>query len=143
MVVVDDHLALGDTTNIAARIEGIADTNTIAISSKTNNLTKGWFVTRSLGMHSLRGISTPMEIYQVHRESEIRNKFELHGHSGLTPLIGREEQLSTLLESLEKIEDEDQVVFIRGEAGIGKSRLIEELRLHHRNDGNNLSLIHI
>ncbi len=124
-----ERLALGDTLNIASRLQNIAETNTIVISSATYRLVEGLFKCYDLGLHVLKGISTPIQVYHVLEESGIRSRFEVAVTKGLTPLVGREKELGLIKDSLEKVsERRGQVVCIVGEAGIGKSRLIHEFK---------------
>src|SRR3990172_4492965 len=120
---------VGETPNIAARLQGIAEPNTVVISSATYRLVEGLFECHNLGLHTLKGISTPMEVYQVTRESGVRTRFEVTVSKGLTPLVGREQEVELLLKSWERVkEGEGQVVLLSGEAGIGKSRLVQVLK---------------
>lgn len=129
VVVVDDHLALGDTTNIAARLEGLADHNTIIISPQLLKLVDGWFDTESKGAHKLKGIAEEVEVFQVLKERDIRSKFEIKNESGLMPLVGRDSQIQSLCTLWDStVRGQGRSAFIQGEAGIGKSRLIEELK---------------
>lgn len=129
VVVVDDHLALGDTTNIAARLEGLAEHNTIIISPQLLKLVEGWFDTESKGTHKLKGIAEEVEVFQVIKERNIRSKFEIKNESGLMPLVGRDRQIHSLRSLWSRVaKGQGRSAFIHGEAGIGKSRLIEELK---------------
>ncbi|MGH7801619.1 MAG: adenylate/guanylate cyclase domain-containing protein [Thermodesulfobacteriota bacterium] len=120
---------VGETPNIAARLQGIAEPNTVVISSATYRLVEGLFECHNLGLHTLKGISTPMEVYQITRESGVRSRFEVTVSKGLTPLVGREQEIELLLKSWERVkEGEGQVVLLSGEAGIGKSRLVQVLK---------------
>jgi class 3 adenylate cyclase/predicted ATPase len=122
-------LALGETPNVAARIQGLAAPDTVAISTATHRLVEGFFAHRSLGPRELKGISTPMEVYEVLAESGIRSRFEAAATTGLTPLVGREQEAGLLLERWARVnEGSGQVVLLSGEAGIGKSRLVQVLK---------------
>jgi class 3 adenylate cyclase len=123
-----EQLALGDTPNVAARLQGIAAPNTLVISAATLPLLGGFFVCRSLGTPSLKGLAQPLEVYQVLYESTARSRLEAAGSAGLTPLVGREQEVALLLERWEQVKDGlGQVVILSGEAGIGKSRLVQVL----------------
>lgn len=129
VVVVDDHLALGDTTNIAARLEGLAPTNGVVISPQTLRLVKGWFEVKSTGKHTLKGISQPLEVFQVLRESGARTRLEIAKTGGLSPLVGRREEFRLLQDKWQEIKrGNGQVVLLNGEAGIGKSRLTDTMK---------------
>jgi class 3 adenylate cyclase/predicted ATPase len=136
MVVVGDvgggarqeQLALGETPNLAARLQGIAAPNTLMISATTYRLLGGFFACQSLGPHLLKGFAQPLEVYQVLYESMARSRLEAVGTTGLTPLVGREQEVGLLLERWAQVKEGlGQVVLLSGEAGIGKSRLVQVL----------------
>jgi len=128
LVVVDDHLALGETVNIAARLEGLAPHNGLVISPQTLSLAQGWFEVKNMGKHMLKGISEPMEIFQVLHQTAVKTRLDIAKSRGLSPLVGREKELHTLIDGWEKAKKGDgNVVFIGGEPGIGKSRLVDTL----------------
>ena len=89
-------LALGETPNLAARLQGLAAPDTVVISGATYQLTQGLFDCRDLGPHEVKGISTPLLVYRVLRESDTRSRFEVAVRTGLTPLVGRDEELGLL-----------------------------------------------
>jgi class 3 adenylate cyclase/predicted ATPase len=120
---------VGETPNIAARLQELADPNSVVVSPTTRRLIQGFFDCRELGPHTLKGFSQPMGVYQVLNESDLHSRFELAVSKGLTPLIGREQEVQLLLERWERVkEGEGQVVLLSGEAGIGKSRLVHMLK---------------
>jgi len=120
---------VGETPNIAARLQEIAEPDTVVISSSTHRLIEGYFTFQALGFHTPRGISQPMELYKVIQESEVQSRFEVAITKGLTPLVGREQEIGLLLERWERVkEGMGQVVFLTGEAGIGKSRLVQVMK---------------
>lgn len=120
---------VGETPNIAARLQGLAEPNTVLISGATHKLVEGFFEYTNLGMHTLKGISTRMEVYQVLQESGLYSRFEAAVTKGLTPLVGREQEVGILLDRWQKAkEGKGQVVLIGGEAGIGKSRLVQMMK---------------
>jgi class 3 adenylate cyclase/energy-coupling factor transporter ATP-binding protein EcfA2 len=122
---------VGETPNIAARLQGIAEPNTVVISSATYHLIQGYFACQALGSHTLKGLSKLIEVYRVLHGSGVQSSFELAVTKGLTPLVGREQELRILLERWERVkEGEGQVVLLNGEAGIGKSRLVQALKEH-------------
>jgi predicted ATPase/class 3 adenylate cyclase len=126
-----EQLALGETPNLAARLQGIAAPNTVVISTTTYRLLGGFFACQSLGLHLLKGFAQPLEIYQVLSESTVRSRLEAAGRTSLTPLVGREPEVALLLERWAQVKDGlGQVVLLSGEAGIGKSRLVQVLREH-------------
>src|SRR5499433_3903855 len=126
-----EQLALGETPNVAARIQGLAQSNTLAISEATYRLVEGYFTCESLGEHTLRGVSQPLNIHRVLGVSDIHSRLEVAQTRGLTPLVGREQEVGLLLERWEQVKaGHGQVVLLTGDAGIGKSRLVQMLKEH-------------
>ena len=126
-----EHLALGETPNLAARLQGLAAPNTLVISVATWQLLGGFFACQSLGPVLLRGRAQPLEVYQVLSETTARSRLEAAGSTGLTPLVGREQEVGLLRERWAQVKDGlGQVVLLSGEAGIGKSRLVQVLQEH-------------
>jgi TOMM system kinase/cyclase fusion protein len=124
-----EQLALGETPNLAARLQGIAAPNTLVISAATLQLLGGFFACQSLGTPFLRGFTQPLEVYQVLYEQMARSRLEAAGSTGLTPLVGREQEAGLLRERWAQVKDGlGQVVLLSGEAGIGKSRLVQVLK---------------
>jgi class 3 adenylate cyclase/predicted ATPase len=124
-----EHLALGETPNLAARLQAIAEPDTVVISAATHRLVERWFACRDLGLHTAKGVSMPLQVYRVLNESEaVPRGFEATS-TGLTALVGRRQEVGLLLERWEQAKDGfGQVALLSGEAGIGKSRLLRELR---------------
>jgi class 3 adenylate cyclase/predicted ATPase len=126
-----EQLALGETPNIAARLQGIAAPNTLVISAATFQLLGGFFACQSVGTRAVKGLAQPLAVYQVLSESTARSRLEAAGSTGLTPLVGREQEVGLLLERWAQVKDgTGQVVLLSGEAGIGKSRLVQGLKEH-------------
>jgi class 3 adenylate cyclase/predicted ATPase len=124
-----EQLALGETPNIAARVQGQAEPNEVVISTATRRLVTGLFEIEDRGLSELKGISTLQALSRVVGESEAQSRFEVAVRTGLTPFIGREEELGLLRRRWERTEaGEGQVVLLSGEPGIGKSRLLQELK---------------
>jgi class 3 adenylate cyclase len=123
-----EHLALGETPNLAARLQGLAEPDTVVFSDTTARLVQGYFVCQDRGVHTLKGLDTPVRISQVVGESAAQSRLDVVTVSGLTPLVGREPEVTMLLERWQQsTAGRGQVVLLRGEAGIGKSRLVEVL----------------
>jgi TOMM system kinase/cyclase fusion protein len=124
-----EQLALGDTPNIAARLQGLAEPDSVVVSAATQRLVAGLFECQNLGSQTLKGISTPMAVYRVVGEGAAQSRFEVAIGRGLTPLVGREEELALLRRRWEQTkEGAGQVVLLSGEPGIGKSRLVQTLK---------------
>ena len=124
-----EPLALGETPNLAARLQGLAAPNTLVISAATWQLLSGFFAYQALGPVRLKGRAQPLEVYQVLSETTARSRLEAAGRTGLTPLVGREQEVGLLRERWAQVKDgSGQVVLLSGEAGIGKSRLVQVLQ---------------
>jgi hypothetical protein len=121
-----EQLALGEVPNIASRIEGLAAPNTITISAATYRLVEGFFDCQALGEHTLRGVSQPLNVYRVLGESGVHSRLDIASARGLTPLVGRESEVTLLLERWEQVKaGQGQVILLTGDAGVGKSRLVQ------------------
>ena len=126
-----EQLALGETPNIASRIQGLAAPNTLVISDATSRLVQGYFECQDLGAQTLRGVAEPRTVYRVLRESGAQNRVDIVSSRGLTPLVGREQEVGLLLERWAQVKDgQGHVVLLTGDAGIGKSRLVQMLKEH-------------
>ncbi|MGA7600794.1 MAG: AAA family ATPase, partial [Pseudolabrys sp.] len=119
---------VGETPNLAARLQGIAEPNTVVIAEATRRLLGNLFELRDLGARDLKGIAEPVRAWVALRASTVESRFEALHVSGLTALVGREEETELLLRRWSRAKSgEGQVVLISGEAGIGKSRLTAAL----------------
>ena len=122
-----ENLALGSTTNIAARFESVAEPNTVLISEATLRLIPGLFVTEEVSMPPLKGVGTPIRGYVVRHPSGVGSN--LADTVRLTPLVGRELEVGLCLDRWEMVQDgAGQALLLSGDAGIGKSRLLVVLR---------------
>jgi class 3 adenylate cyclase/predicted ATPase len=120
---------VGETPNVAARVQSLAETDSIVISQATHRLVQGYFECRSQGAHTLKGISKPVEVYQVISESSARTRLDVAAATGFTPLVGRENEWQSLISIWEQAKQgSGQVALLSGEAGIGKSRLVHKLK---------------
>ena len=123
-----ERLALGETPNLAFHVQALAEPDTLAISGATLRLVRGLFVSDDLGQHALRGVAAPLHIYRVLGESGARSRLDAAAVVGLTPLVGREQEVGLLLDRWSQVADgEGHVVLVTGDAGIGKSRLVQVL----------------
>src|SRR6516162_8818098 len=126
-----EQLALGETPNLAARLQGLAAPNTLVISATTFQLLGGFFACQPLGTPPLKGLAQPLAVYRVLYESMARSRLEAVGSTGWTPLVGREQDIGLLRECWAQVkEGVGQMVLLSGEAGIGKSRLVQVLKEH-------------
>jgi len=119
---------VGETPNLAARLQGIAEPNTVVIAEATRRLLGNLFELKDLGARALKGVAEPVRAWVALRASTVESRFEALHPSGLTALVGREEETELLLRRWSRARSgEGQVVLISGEAGIGKSRLTAAL----------------
>ena len=100
-----EHLALGETPNIAARLQGIATPNTVVVSSVTCQLVQGYFVYEALGEQTLKGVATPTEAYRIVEAHRTQSHFDVMVTRGLTPLVGRTHEVALLRERWEQVKD--------------------------------------
>jgi class 3 adenylate cyclase/predicted ATPase len=123
-----EQAVVGETPNLASRLQSIAEPNTVVIAESTRKLLGNLFDLQDLGAQDLKGIGGPMRAWAVLRPASVESRFEALHASGLTELVGREEELEMLLRRWSKVKaGEGQVVLLSGEAGIGKSRLTAAL----------------
>src|SRR2546425_6424466 len=131
-----EQLAMGETPNVAARIQGLAAPDTVVISPTTFRLVQGYFTCHDLGAHTLKGLAAPLQVYRILGESAAQSRLDVASATGLTPLVGRDAEVALLLERWAHSQDgAGQVVLLRGEAGIGKSRLVEVLQERVASEG--------
>ena len=123
-----EQTVVGETPNLAARLQGIAEPNTVVIAESTQKLLGNLFDLQDLGAQDLKGIGGRVRAWEALRPASIESRFEARHASGMTALVGREEELEILLRRWSKAKiGEGQVVLLSGEAGIGKSRLTAAL----------------
>jgi class 3 adenylate cyclase/tetratricopeptide (TPR) repeat protein len=124
-----DYTAVGDTTNVAARLQQAAAPGQIVISEATHRLVAGYCTTHALGELSLKGKPEPMRAWEVIAVDEVRTRLEAEAAQGLTPFVGRQRELQLLADCFVQAQaGHGQMVFLVGEAGLGKSRLLLEFR---------------
>jgi predicted ATPase/class 3 adenylate cyclase len=130
-----ERLAMGETPNIAARLQNEADPNTVVISAATYRLIEGFFACQQLDTLVLKGFSKPIDVCQLCQESSARSRLDTVVSAGSTPLVGRDQEIGLLFERWEQTEEGmGQVVLLSGEAGVGKSRLVQAMKEHVAQD---------
>ena len=120
---------IGETPNLAARLQTIAEPGQVVIAPSTRRLTRGLFEYRDLGQVVLKGLADPIQTWQVLAPSTVQSRFEAQHETSLAPLVGREEELELLLRRWQQAAKGDgRAVLLTGEPGVGKSRLIAALQ---------------
>jgi class 3 adenylate cyclase len=125
-----DADVFGDAPNIAARVQAAAAPDTVVVTDATHRLVSGLFVVEDAWAQSLKGVREPVTLYRVVQPSGMHSRLDIAA-GRLTGFVGREPELATVIDHWERAQDgEGQNIFIMGEAGIGKSRLVRQLREH-------------
>ena len=123
------YQAVGDTTNTASRVQGLAEPGTVVVSDATHRLAEGYFVFQDLGERTVKNKAEPIHIFRAIRPTGLRTRVDVSAGHGLSPYVGRASELELLRERFDlAATGRGQVVFVSGEAGLGKSRLIHEFR---------------
>jgi class 3 adenylate cyclase/tetratricopeptide (TPR) repeat protein len=124
-----EHLALGETPNLAARIQDLAPSNSVVVSRETHHLVDAFFRSTSLGTVVPKGFSEAVELHRILEESGVKTRLEAASVAGLTPLVGREAELKIMAEAWDLAPAKERpVLLLLGDPGLGKSRLIHVLR---------------
>jgi serine/threonine protein kinase/predicted ATPase len=122
---------VGEARNVAVRLEDVAEPGQVICSAATHRLLQGYFDCASLGSRKIKGVSQPVELFLVQGVGAARSPIEVAGPAGLTPLTGRDHEVSLLKDRWEQAQEGmGQVVLIVGEPGLGKSRLVYALKQH-------------
>ena len=128
-ILASNKTAVGETPNLAQRMQTVARPNEITVSSHTRALAGGGFEFEDHGIHELKGIAAPTQVWRVVSASQLQTRFETATRAGVTPLVGRDQELSLLADCwATSRKGEGQVVLINGEPGIGKSRMLRAFR---------------
>ena len=129
-------LAVGSVPHVAARVQNAARPNQIVVSEATHRLVRGFFQSRPLGDYTLRGVERTWPLYQIEGGTGVASRPEALLSSTLTPLVGRSLELATLIDWWEAVRSgRGHLVLVSGEAGVGKSRLVMELKARIARDG--------
>jgi hypothetical protein len=125
----EEHAVLGVTPNLAARLQSLAPPDGVVISDATQRLCGGFFEFDDMGPHQLKGIAAPQRAWRVTGERAAATRFGAASRQGLTPMVGRGEEIALLQNRWrQSVAGEGQVVVLSGEAGVGKSRIVEGFR---------------
>jgi class 3 adenylate cyclase/tetratricopeptide (TPR) repeat protein len=131
----DEMAVVGETPNIAARLQGFAEPGTVVVGQRTRRLLEGLFVFEERGPYTIKGLDEPIAVYCVREATGAPGRFEATAGRGLTPLVGRDEEIQLLLSRWEDAKaGEGHVILLTGEPGIGKSRIVQAFREHVRVD---------
>ena len=138
VVAAGERGAVGETMNLAARLQGTARPGNIVVSERVHRLAGGVFDFEDLGEHALKGIARPTRAYHVRGVSAAASRFDAATHKGMTVLVGREHEVGVLLERWQLAQGgAGQVVLLAGEPGIGKSRIVSVVRERLEAEGAN------
>ena len=121
-------LAIGDTPNIAAKLQQYADANSIVMSGAAHRLVQGFFDVEFAGAKTIKGFSTPIDVYNVIGLSGAHHRFESVASAALTTFTGRGVETTNLLKDWKHIDEQGQAILISGDAGVGKSRLLHSFK---------------
>ena len=125
-----DYVPVGHSTNLAARMEQMANPGSIVISEYTRKLTEGYFDLKALGAAEIKGVDGPLNVYEVMGAGPLRTRLQVSARRGLTRFVGRHSEMEQLQQALEQAKaGHGQIVGVMGEPGLGKSRLFHEFKL--------------
>jgi tetratricopeptide (TPR) repeat protein len=131
-----DYSAVGETTHLAARMEQMAKAGTILIAANTLRLAEGYIQVKALGPVPVKGLTRPMDIYEMTGATGVRSRFQAAAARGLTRFVGRDSEIAQLGRVLERARSgQGQAVAVVGEPGVGKSRLVYEFTHSSRTEG--------
>lgn len=125
-----DYVPVGHATSLAARMEGLATPGTTVVSAYTHQLTEGYFEFKDLGAAKIKGVSEPLQIYEVLGVGALRTRLQVSAARGLSRFVGRKQEIEHLKQAREQARNgQGQMVGVVGEPGVGKSRLFHEFKL--------------
>jgi class 3 adenylate cyclase/tetratricopeptide (TPR) repeat protein len=126
-----EQLAVGETPNIASRLQSLAAPGTLLVSAATHRLVHAFFTFQDLGVHAIKGLSAPLRVYRVLEERDVPGRVESARAGQPTALIGRQREVEVLVDHWSHVKQgESRIVLLSGEAGLGKSRLVETVKAH-------------
>ena len=125
-----DYVPVGHSTNLAARMEQMANPGSILVTAHTHKLTDGYFEFKALGAAEIKGVDAPLNVYEVTGAGPLRTRLQVSARRGLSRFVGRQVELDQLQQALAQAKDgHGQIVGVLGEPGLGKSRLFYEFKL--------------
>jgi class 3 adenylate cyclase/tetratricopeptide (TPR) repeat protein len=128
-ILAENKTAVGETPNLAQRMQTVANANEIIVSQRTRALAGGSFEFDDHGIHDLKGITAPTQVWRVTGASPLQTRFEAATRAGATPLVGRDQELGLLIDRWQSSRNgQGQVMLLNGEPGIGKSRMLRAFR---------------
>src|SRR5258706_4644436 len=123
-----DYVPVGHSTNLAARMEQLANPGTILVTAHTHRLTDGYFEFNPLGETQIKGVETPLQVYEVLGAGPFRTRLQVAARRSLTRFVGRRHELEQVQHALAQARAErGQIIGVMGEPGLGKSRLFYEV----------------
>jgi class 3 adenylate cyclase/tetratricopeptide (TPR) repeat protein len=126
-----EQLAVGETPNVASRLQGLAAPGTLVVSAATHRLVQPFFTCQDLGEHAIKGLSAPLRVYRVLEERDAGSGGETVRAGEPTALVGRQREVDLLADQWSHVrQGASRVVLLSGEAGLGKSRLVETVKEH-------------
>src|SRR5215475_9861655 len=125
-----DYVPVGHSTNLAARMEQLANPGSILVTEYTHKLTDGYFEFKALGETQVKGVEALLQVYEVLGAGPLRTRLQVAARRGLTRFVGRHTEMEQLRRALEQAKaGRGQIVGVMGEPGLGKSRLFYEFKL--------------
>src|SRR5215510_5405654 len=131
-----DYVPVGHSTNLAARMEQLANPGSTLVTEYTHKLTDGYFEFKALGETQVKGVEVPLHVYEVLSAGPLRTRLQVAARRGLTRFVGRQGELDQLRQALDQAKTgHGQIVGVMGEPGLGKSRLFYEFKLTSQSGG--------
>jgi len=143
VVASGERNAFGETMNLAARLQTVAKPGSVVVSENVRRLAGGGFEYEDLGAKELKGVSGATKVYRVLGVSQAESRFEAATQRVLTPIVGREAEIAALIDGWRQVREtgSGRAIVLRGEAGIGKSRMVSALRERLQNEPSRTQLL--